>query len=137
MSAQTIKSWVRANPVAGKRLLQQNPSFVFFRRLDEVPSDKGPLGAMGRSVTSGRSLAVDDDYTMMGAPVWIEKTGAAPIHRLMVAQDTGSAIKGAQRADIFYGTGPDAGEMAGKIRDGGRMVVLLPIQRALAMLDAG
>ena len=137
LSAQTIKAWVRANPAEGRRLLQQNPSFVFFRRIDEVPSDKGPLGAMGRSVTQGRTLAVDDDFTLMGAPVWIEKSGAAPLRRLMVAQDTGSAIKGAQRADIFFGTGAEAGEVAGRVRDGGRMVVLLPIQRAFAMMDAG
>ncbi len=137
LSAQTIKDWVRRNPGKGQALLQQNPSFVFFRPMNEVPADKGPLGAMGRSVTENRSIAVDPDHVLMGAPVWVEKTGDQPFRRLMVAQDTGSAIKGAQRADIFYGTGRQAGEAAGRIRDGGRMVVLLPIQRALAKLDEG
>jgi membrane-bound lytic murein transglycosylase A len=89
---------------------------------------------MNRSVTTGRTVAVDPAYVPLGAPVWIEKAGADPIHRLMIAQDTGSAIKGAQRADIFFGTGDAAGLAAGKLRDPGRMVVLMPIQRAYAML---
>jgi len=67
--------------------------------------------------------------------VWVEKDGAGPIRRLMIAQDTGSAIKGAQRADIFFGTGDDAGRMAGRLREPGRMVVLLPHQRAYALLS--
>jgi len=74
--------------------------------------------------------------TKLGAPVWIEKEGENPLNRLMIAQDTGSAIKGAQRADIFFGTGEDAGRTAGRIKDTGRMVVLLPIQRAYAKLPA-
>jgi len=134
VSARTIRDWVRRNPEQGRGLLQVNPSFVFFRVVKSVPADKGPLGAMGRSVTTLRSIAVDPDFTKLGAPVWVEKAGAQPMHRLMVAQDTGSAIKGAQRADIFYGTGFDAGEEAGRIRDSGRMIVLLPIQRAFAKL---
>ena len=88
---------------------------------------------MNRSITAGRSIAVDADIVPLGAPVWLEKTGRDPIQRLMIAQDTGSAIKGAQRADIFYGTGDEAGAEAGRIRDGGRMIVLLPIERALAL----
>ncbi len=89
---------------------------------------------MGRSITTLRSLAVDPVFTPLGAPVWIEKAGAAPLRRLMVAQDTGGAIKGAQRADIFYGTGKQAGEDAGTVKDGGRLVLLLPIDRAYAMV---
>ena len=84
-----------------------------------------------------RSIAVDPKYTPLGAPVWVEKDGESPIRRLMIAQDTGSAIKGAQRADIFFGTGDAAGQAAGRLRDPGRMVVLLPIQRAYAMLPEG
>ena len=87
---------------------------------------------MNRSVTALRTVAVDPDYTPLGAPVWVEKDGGDPMRRLMVAQDTGSAIKGAQRADIFVGTGDAAGATAGTFRDDGRMVVLLPIQRAYA-----
>ena len=134
VSAEVIKNWVRRNPVKGRELLFHNPSYVFFRRIDSVPAGEGPLGAMNRSVTAGRTIAVDPDYVPLGAPVWIEKAGKDPIHRLMVAQDTGSAIKGPQRADIFFGTGDAAGRAAGKLRDPGRMVVLMPIQRAFAML---
>ncbi len=134
VSAQVIKNWVRRNPVEGRELLYHNPSYVFFRSVDQVPADQGPLGAMNRSVTPGRTIAVDPAFVPLGAPVWIEKGGENPINRLMVAQDTGSAIKGPQRADIFFGTGDAAGRAAGKLRDPGRMVVLLPIQRAFAML---
>lgn len=137
VSARVIQSWVRRHPVEGPELLRHNPSYVFFRELRRVPSDKGPLGAMNRSITPMRSVAVDPAYVPLGAPVWIEKGGVAPLHRLMVAQDTGSAIKGAQRADIFYGTGDAAGDLAGAVRDGGRMVVLLPIETALALASEG
>ncbi|WP_439141763.1 murein transglycosylase A [Planktotalea sp.] len=134
VSAEVIKNWVRRNPEAGKELLYHNPSYVFFREVSEVPADKGPLGAMNRSITTMRSVAVDPKFTPLGAPVWIEKDGDSPLRRLMVAQDTGSAIKGAQRADVFFGTGDEAGKQAGRLRDPGRMVVLMPIQRAYAYL---
>ncbi len=134
VSAEVIKNWVRRNPEAGKELLYHNPSYVFFREVSEVPADKGPLGAMNRSITTMRSVAVDPKFTPLGAPVWIEKDGDNPLRRLMVAQDTGSAIKGAQRADLFFGTGDEAGKQAGRLRDPGRMVVLMPIQRAYAYL---
>lgn len=133
VSAQVISAWVRRNPAAGQDLMNHNPSYVFFRKLADLPADKGPIGAMGRSITALRSLAVDPAFTPLGAPVWIEKAGGAPLRRLMVAQDTGGAIKGAQRADIFYGTGAQAGEDAGTVKDGGRMVLLVPIDRAFAM----
>ena len=134
VSAQVIKNWVRRNPVEGQELLYHNDSYVFFREVSQVPADKGPLGAMNRSVTTMRTVAVDPAFVPLGAPVWIEKDGAAPLRRLMVAQDTGSAIKGAQRADVFFGTGDEAGRQAGTLRDPGRLVVLLPIQRAYALL---
>ena len=134
VSAEVIKNWVRRNPEEGRELLFHNPSYVFFREVSEVPADKGPLGAMNRSITTMRSIAVDPIFTPLGAPVWIEKDGKSPLRRLMVAQDTGSAIKGAQRADVFFGTGDQAGKEAGRLRDPGRMVVLMPIQRAYAYL---
>lgn len=133
VSAQVIKNWVRRNPEAGAELLLHNASYVFFRRIDDLDPAHGPRGAMNRAITTGRSIAVDPAFVPLGAPVWIEKAGAAPIHRLMVAQDTGSAIKGAQRADLFMGTGDAAGRVAGTLRDEGRMLVLMPIQRAYAM----
>lgn len=134
VSAQVIRSWVRRNPEAGRDLLFHNPSYVFFREVTEVPPDRGPLGAMNRSVTPLRTIAVDPAHVPLGAPVWIETEGERPMRRLMIAQDTGSAIKGAQRADIFFGTGAEAGRHAGRLSDPGRMVVLMPIQRAYAML---
>lgn len=137
VSAQVIKNWVRRNPVEGQDLLHHNPSFVFFRELQNLPAEKGPLGAMNRSVTTMRSIAVDPKFTPLGAPVWIEKGGRDPLRRLMIAQDTGSAIKGAQRADIFFGTGDDAGREAGRVRDAGRMIVLLPIDHALELAADG
>ena len=135
VSAQEIAAHVRNQ--AGTELLNINPSYVFFRTVSNVPAEKGPIGAMARSITAFRSVAIDPDYTPLGAPVWVEKDGADPIRSLMVAQDTGGAIKGPQRADIFYGTGPAAGDAAGTVKDGGRMVVLLPIDRAYAMLPDG
>jgi membrane-bound lytic murein transglycosylase A len=130
VSAQVIKNWVRSNPVDGRALLHHNPSYVFFREVSEVPQHKGPLGAMNRSITPMRSIAVDPAFTKLGAPVWIEKGGKEPLNRLMIAQDTGSAIKGAQRADVYFGTGSQAGRKAGTIKDPGRLVVLMPIQTA-------
>ncbi len=133
VSAEVIKNWVRRNPATGQELLYHNPSYVFFRRVKINSPKDGPLGAMNRSVTAGRTVAVDPSYVPLGAPVWLEKEGYGPIRRLMIAQDTGSAIKGPQRADIFFGTGDAAGRAAGRLRDPGRMVVLLPIQRAYAL----
>lgn len=135
VSAQEIKSWVRRNPAAGKELLNSNPSYVFFRSLKDFPAELGPIGAMGRPISTLRSIAVDPDFTPLGAPVWIEKDGKQPFNRLFIAQDTGGAIKGPQRADIFYGSGFQAGETAGTVKDSGRMIVLMPIDRAYAMVD--
>jgi membrane-bound lytic murein transglycosylase A len=137
VSAQVISNWVRRNPDAGQDLMNHNPSYVFFRKLEDLSADKGPIGAMGRSIYTMRSVAIDPDYTPLGAPVWIEKAGASPLRRLMIAQDTGGAIKGAQRADIFFGTGEQAGDDAGTVKDGGRMVLLLPIDRAFAIAPEG
>ena len=137
VSAQVIRNWVARNPERGADLLNHNPSYVFFREVSQVDPSKGPLGAMNRSITAGRSIAVDPDFVPLGAPVWVEKAGKAPFRRLMIAQDTGAAITGAQRADIFYGSGDDAGQQAGRIRDGGRMVVLLPIAQAMDLVETG
>ena len=125
---------MRRNPSDGQDLLYHNPSYVFFREVSKVPADKGPLGAMNRSITTMRTVAVDPSFIRLGSPVWIEKDGKAPLRRLMIAQDTGSAIKGAQRADVFFGTGDKAGREAGRLRDPGRLLVLMPIQRAYALL---
>jgi membrane-bound lytic murein transglycosylase A len=135
VSAPEIANYVRSNPGTGRELLDTNPSYVFFRKIGTLDPEDGPIGAMGRSITTLRSVAIDPKFTPLGAPVWVEKDGRNPIRSLMVAQDTGGAIKGMQRADIFFGTGAGAGDAAGMIKDGGRMVLLLPIDRAFAMLD--
>ena len=135
VSADVIANWVRKHPEDGRELLWTNDSFVFFREVNEVPPDRGPLGAMNRSITALRSIAVDPAYVALGTPMWVEKDGSGGFQRLMVAQDTGSAIKGPQRADIFYGTGAAAGRAAGRVRDGGRLIQLLPIQQAYALVE--
>jgi membrane-bound lytic murein transglycosylase A len=135
VSAQEISRHIRQT--GATTLLNVNPSYVFFRKIDTLADDQGPIGAMGRSIMAMRSVAVDPAFTPLGAPVWVEKQGASPIRRLMVAQDTGGAIKGAQRADIFFGTGDAAGDAAGTVKDGGRMVVLLPVDRAFSLLPDG
>ena len=89
---------------------------------------------MNRSLTPLRSVAIDPKFVPLGAPVWLDKAGAEPMQRIMIAQDTGSVIKGAQRADIFMGSGPNAGKEAAKIKDTGSIYVLLPIKRALSLL---
>ena len=137
VSAEGIRAFVRRHAEMAASLLNVNPSYVFFRRLDELSPQAGPIGAMGRSITPMRSVAVDPDFVPLGTPVWLEKTGRNPMWRLMIAQDTGGAIKGAQRADIFFGTGAEAGHSAGAVRDGGRMVLLVPIDRAYAMAEGG
>ena len=134
VSADAIRNWVRRNPEEGRELLWINRSYVFFREVNEVPAEQGPIGAMGRSITTMRSIAVDPDINLLGSPIWIEKAGRNPLNRLMIAQDTGSAIKGAQRADIFFGTGLTAGIEAGRVKDEGRMVVLMPVEYALSKL---
>ena len=125
-STARVRAWVRENGETGVEALYHNPSFIFFRKLPDLPPDRGPVGAMGRSLTALRSIAVDPAHVPMGAPVWVEKGGAEPLRRLMIAQDAGTAIKGAGRGDIFYGSGPEAGRAAARVKDRGRMVVLMP-----------
>jgi membrane-bound lytic murein transglycosylase A len=126
-SMQGIKAWGQKNPRKLPELLQQNSSFVFFR---ELPANvAGPLGSLGVPLTPGRSLAIDPRVVPQGAPVFLATTWPNTdkrLHRLMVAQDTGGAIKGNVRADFFWGFGPDAANQAGKMRQTGRMWVLMP-----------
>ena len=126
-SMQGIQAWARANPKRLNELLNANPSFVFFRELPD--SGGGPLGALGVPLTPGRSIAVDPRAIPLGAPVFLATTQPAseqPLQRLVMAQDTGGAIKGAVRADFFWGLGAAAGAQAGRMRQRGEMWVLLP-----------
>lgn len=126
-SMQGIKAWARANPKRLQELLNQNPSLVFFR---EIKADgSGPQGAMGIALTPERSIAVDPRTTPLGAPVWLSTTqpnSDQPLQRLMLAQDTGGAIRGPVRADFYWGSGPAAGNQAGRMKQSGSMWVLLP-----------
>lgn len=128
-SMQSIKSWATANPQRLEELLNQNPSFVFFRELPLADPAGGPVGALGVPLTAGRSIAVDPRYVPLGAPVFLATTfpaSATPLTRLVVAQDTGGAIRSPVRADFFWGSGAEAGAQAGRMRQLGRMWVLLP-----------
>ena len=130
-SMQGIQAWARANPAKLSGLLNSNPSYVFFREV--ANSHDGPIGALGIPLSPERSLAVDPRSVPLGAPVFLATTrpnSSQPLNRLMLAQDTGGAIKGAVRADLFWGFGRDAGEQAGRMKQSGRMWVLLPSELA-------
>src|SRR5688572_23347148 len=126
-SMQGIKDWARRNPKRVQEFMNANPSYVFFR---ELPNDlAGPIGSLGVPLTPERSIAVDPRVVPLGVPVYLATTWpntADPLQRLMVAQDTGGAIAGGVRADFFWGFGDPAGQQAGKMRQAGRMWVLLP-----------
>lgn len=131
VSMQSIRAWLIANPGEAQAVMNKNPSFVFFRTLPPAASaDDGPLGAEGVPLTPGRSLAVDRAHLPMGVPLWLDAedpvTPGARFRRLFVAQDTGGAIRGPVRGDVFWGFGADAAERAGKMRSAGRYWILLP-----------
>lgn len=128
-TAQGIKAWIKANPTRRQELFNVNPSYVFFRE-ERLPDPKvGPKGALNVPLTAGRSIAVDPLLLPLGAPVYLSTTEAGsevPLQRLMMAQDTGGAIRGAVRADFFFGHGYEAMESAGKMKQRGQMWVLMP-----------
>ncbi|MBU1363864.1 MAG: murein transglycosylase A [Gammaproteobacteria bacterium] len=130
-SMQGIQAWARANPSRLDNLLNSNPSYVFFR---EVPnSQDGPIGALGVPLTAERSIAIDPRSVPLGSPVFLATTrpnSGIAMNRLVMAQDTGGAIKGAVRADFFWGFGKAAGELAGRMKQSGRMWILLPPELA-------
>ncbi len=130
-SQERVAAWVRENPGVGREVLAGNPSFVFFREIDLEP-ELGPLGAIEVPLTPFRSIAVDREYYGLGsALLWLETDSPlGQFRRLMVAQDTGSAIIGPQRGDIFFGSGPQAGKAAGKMNHPGRIVLLVPVEVA-------
>jgi membrane-bound lytic murein transglycosylase A len=128
-SAQNIKAWFAANPSRQQELLNANPSYVFFKEEKLSDANKGPKGALGVPLTAQRSIAVDPQYLPLGAPVFLSTTYPnkdLPLQKLVVAQDTGGAIKGAVRADYFWGFGQVAGDNAGRMKQRGMMWVLLP-----------
>lgn len=135
LSMQSVQKWLRENPVKARKVLHSNKSYIFFRPIELDPA-LGPIGGQGVPLTAGRSLAIDRRYHRYGQPLWLDtrlpdKTGSRYIRyrRLMIAQDTGSAIKGPIRGDIFFGTGDAAGFTAGRVKEAGRLHVLLPKPR--------
>lgn len=126
-----INAWARANPQRVNEMLWSNPRYVFFREepLDALDAAFGPRGAQGVPLTPGRSIAVDRQSIPYGTPVWLASSGpTAQLARLVMAQDTGSAIVGAVRADYFAGWGPEAGELAGRLKQNLRLWALWPKQ---------
>lgn len=128
VSMQGIRDWLARNPDEADAVMAMNRSFVFFR----VLTGDGPIGAGGVALTPERSLAVDRRYIPLGAPVWLDASapdghgGEQRLRRLLVAQDTGGAIRGAVRGDVFWGHGERAAEIAGRMKHEGRMYLLLP-----------
>jgi membrane-bound lytic murein transglycosylase A len=126
ISMQTIRAWLAAHPNDAEAMMARNRSFVFFRILQ----GDGPIGAMGVALVPGRSLAVDRRFVPLGLPVWLDATDplspGTPLRRLMVAQDTGGAIRGPVRGDVFWGHGAKAAARAGRMKSRGRYFLLLP-----------
>ncbi|MFN3867832.1 MAG: MltA domain-containing protein, partial [Hyphomicrobiaceae bacterium] len=132
MSLAALKSWLRKNPARMREVLWQNRSYVFFRAIEGEEAE-GPLGVLSIPLTTGRSLAVDTAFHAIGTPVYVSSPALkhvtrddAGFHRLMIAQDVGSAIKGPERGDIYVGSGAKAGALAGITKHQGNFFVLLP-----------
>lgn len=133
MSMQAIRKWMAANPQAAREVMWENRSFVFFREVAVDDPALGPPGAQKVNLTPLASLAVDRSLWMFGTPIWLDSTAPSgpnqslePLKRLFIAQDTGTAIKGAIRGDVFWGSGEHAASTAGHMKSAGRMIVLLP-----------
>jgi membrane-bound lytic murein transglycosylase A len=132
MSMDRIRQWMEANPEEGRQLRLKNKSYVFFRETNLAP-DEEPTGAQGVSLTPGRSIAVDRNLHVYGTPFFVSaelpietEQPTTPFRRLMIAQDTGGAIIGPARADIYFGAGEETGSIAGRLRHSGRFVMLVP-----------
>lgn len=120
-----IRQWLAANPEAGRALLRENPSYIFLRKLD--PRLDGPLGALGVPLIPLANVAADPATLPLGAPVWLETdVDGKPWRGLVVASDTGGAIRGPNRFDLFFGPGPEAARLAGALQSPGTALILLP-----------
>jgi len=124
MSMQAIRAWLDANPGEAQALMNENASYVFFN----VIEGDGPLGAQGVALTVGRSLAVDRRFVPLSVPVWLDSVtpDGARLQRLMIAQDTGGAIRGPVRGDVYWGHGDAAADIAGRMKSAGFAYLLLP-----------
>jgi membrane-bound lytic murein transglycosylase A len=130
-SMPAIRAWLKSHPAEGREMLAKNPRYIFYG----VNLGDGPLGTEGVALTPERSLAVDPRFIPLGAPVWLDTVDpkGRPLRRLMMAQDTGAAIKGVVRGDVFWGSGDAAFEMAGRMKSAGKLALLLPRQRSPRM----
>lgn len=129
ISMQSIRSWLDTHPVQAKAMMDQNASYVFFRQVTSISPNQGPPGELGVALTAGRSLAIDRSVVPLGAPMWLATTDPvdhSAIDRLTLAQDTGAAITGPLRADLFFGAGDQAAERAGLAKQSGTLYLLLP-----------
>ncbi len=130
LSMQGTRAWLNAHPERQREVMARNRSYIFFREITDSDPALGPFGAAGCQLTAGRSIAVDKTLWRYGTPFYVDAPGVAafsdPFRRLMVAQDTGSAITGAARADLFIGSGDAAGERAGGVKEDARFWVLWP-----------
>ena len=129
VSFQTISAWLNENPGLAPGIMEQNARYVFMRPLGPLPDDQGAPGTLGVPVTAGRTLAVDKSVIPLGTPVYVATTEPgtnAPIDRLTIAQDTGGGIHSAQAADLFFGAGPEAEAIAGRMQQAGQLFLLLP-----------
>jgi len=137
VSMQTIRRWMKDNPDKARELMWHNKSFIFFRKLPDTDPGLGPVGAQLVNLTPQKSLAVDRRYWALGTPVWLDtkintkqSENLQTWRSLLIAQDTGSAIRGYSRGDVFWGSGDDAALIAGQMKSAGKMIALLP--KALA-----
>jgi len=121
-SMQAIKDWIRANPEQGRELMRENLSYIFFKEL----TGPGPLGALNVPVTAQTTVAADPNYVPLGAPIYLSRADRPEIDGIWVAQDTGGAIKGANRFDTFWGAGPEATAIAGGMSASGEALILVP-----------
>jgi membrane-bound lytic murein transglycosylase A len=130
MTLAALKTWLAADPGRGRKTMQETRSFIFFRELADEAD--GPLGALEIPLSDGRSLAIDTGFHALGTPVYVSAPSLQPwddepaFARLMIAQDVGSAIRGPERGDIYFGSGDEAGRLAGGTKHPGRFFVLLP-----------
>ena len=129
VSLFTIKAWLVANPAKAAEVLNTNPSYVFFSLRDDA--EQSATGSLNVPLTAERSLAVDKNVIPLGTPVWLETTlpDGSRYERLMFAQDTGGAIRGPVRADVFFGAGLRAESLAGEMKQSGRLFALLPVEK--------
>jgi membrane-bound lytic murein transglycosylase A len=132
MSLEALTEWLRANPEKAEAIMRRNRSYVFFAIADALGADDGPIGGAGLALTAGRSIAIDRDAWSYGLPFWVDVERPLPDgawgrwQRLVIAQDTGTAIVGAGRVDLYVGSGAEAGTLAGRQRHHGRLFVLSP-----------